>query len=194
MSDIAIESPRRPGTTLTGTSFRERPVRVQRERESLTDSDILEPTVVQSSLDRPGPVEVVLSTRRGAAPWLAEVAQRVTELTALAADWHASGAKPIHEKAALFAMKIVQQFAVEGVPCPDVIPVVDGSIQIEWDVAGLEIELGISGWHEGYVLVEDVAHGTIPVEQSLSTYHERFPELRSRLLAAASTTSPVESH
>ncbi|HWK25917.1 MAG TPA: hypothetical protein VNS09_05100 [Solirubrobacter sp.] len=79
-----------------------------------------------------------------AAPWLRDAMDRISDLTALAMNWDSYGARPVEADLALQAVTFLMRVAFEEVPEPSIVPLGDGGIQLEWHVAGIDLEIAFS--------------------------------------------------
>ena len=84
-----------------------------------------------------------LSTEDGGSGVPAEVARRLEEFAALASDWDGYGARQIDRRALELARVLVWRFLEQGLPVPEIFPVPDGGVQIEWEAGPLELELEV---------------------------------------------------
>ena len=73
-------------------------------------------------------------------PWFDDVLATVRELLALGKNWDGSDELAIHPKAIMRAMQILRAVG-EGGPRPDLVPMPNGSVQLEWFYRGQEIKI-----------------------------------------------------
>ena len=121
------------------------------------------------------PVEVVVSP-----VWLGRVKNRIAELTQLPANWDSYGAVPVDPRIPRLAENLVEWFAVDGMPPPDVFATSDGGVQIEWHIRRVNIEIEISPT-EGTNLYFYDLNGGEPWSRTASPTDLQF--VRQRLLA-----------
>jgi len=76
--------------------------------------------------------------------WLGRVKTRLKGLKSLPPDWDSYGAAPIDPGVVDLAEKLVEWFAVDGMPSPDVFATAEGGVQIEWHIRRANIEIAIS--------------------------------------------------
>lgn len=79
--------------------------------------------------------------------WQRTLSEILRNLTRLPARWDGYAGKPVTDLAASRAREILDT-ALCGVPsphCPSIVPMSDGSVQIEWHRNGLDLELTIYG-------------------------------------------------
>lgn len=78
----------------------------------------------------------------GPAPKLVRVAAaRVNELLAMPHGWDSYGGRPISASAAMTAISWLDEIVMPGLPSPSVVPGSDGSIQFEWHMRGIDLEV-----------------------------------------------------
>lgn len=82
-----------------------------------------------------------LSAGNGSSDLPAEVARRLEEFADLASNWDGYGARQIDRRALERARALVWRLLDQGLPVPEVFPVPDGGVQIEWEAGPLELEL-----------------------------------------------------
>lgn len=70
-----------------------------------------------------------------------EVVARVNELLTLRANWDSYGGRPVSIPAAMDAISWLSDSAVPGLPAPSVVPGSDGSIQLEWHIHDIDLEI-----------------------------------------------------
>lgn len=75
-------------------------------------------------------------------PWFGEVESRLSRFLSYQENWNGYGEKRISRYAVRNALVILHQIGIGG-PKPAVVPVHDGSVQIEWYYDGVEIEVEI---------------------------------------------------
>lgn len=87
--------------------------------------------------------------------WLFRVIGRLNHLFALSYNWDAEGAEAISQTAAEWAVRLIAAAARIGTPEPDVVPDVDGGLQVEWHVQGIDLEIATRSPGRFDVLFED---------------------------------------
>ncbi|HRQ73240.1 MAG TPA: hypothetical protein PLU35_09455 [Phycisphaerales bacterium] len=96
-------------------------------------------------LDVPGSTET--ATRTAVA--------RLNEILGLRSNWDSYGAKPIDSTAAVAALMWLYGIDRPGLPAPSVVPVPDGSVQLEWHMHGIDLEVCFQPTGESACSVED---------------------------------------
>lgn len=96
--------------------------------------------ISEESITRPNqPREVVVSPA-----WLGRVKKRIKELAHLPANWDSYASVPVDPRIVPVAEGLLDWFAVDGMPPPDVFATSDGGVQIEWHIRRVNIEIEIS--------------------------------------------------
>jgi len=80
--------------------------------------------------------------------WMADLQERLDEITSLPRGWDGYDGRPVSFNAALFAANLIERLFVAGVPSPDVVPGSDGTLQIEWHRNQYDIEIDVLGPYE----------------------------------------------
>jgi hypothetical protein len=80
------------------------------------------------------------------ASWLEPVVRRMNYLLNLKEGWDSYGARPINIMSAHAVIRFISLFGV-GVATPDVFPLANGNLQLEWDSenGSVEVEVASSG-------------------------------------------------
>jgi len=99
-------------------------------------------------------------------PWLPDALARLTHLTELGANWDSYGGDPVTADAlaqtrALINMLSAWHAVAPNLP-PQVVPVPDGGVQIEWHENGydLDVEIHPDGHSEGWLrrITDEATH------------------------------------
>lgn len=88
-----------------------------------------------------------------------EVLQYIEELAELVDNWDGRGAVAPTETAVRGAFRWVGELFRGDTPKPDIFPVPNGNIQLEWSCFGLDIEIEIASISTCYVSFEDHQEG-----------------------------------
>ena len=107
----------------------------------------------------------------------------LNRLLALPERWDGFRARPVTETAAKGAMTALFEVAHDGSLSPQVVPLVDGGVQLEWHAGGysLEIEIDALGTRHYFAVNDrgDIVLNADPAESEV----ENLPGLVERLLA-----------
>ncbi len=77
--------------------------------------------------------------------WHREVVDKLNELTALPRGWDGYHGRAVRFDTANFALQMLEHICPEDSPAPQIIPGVQGDLQIEWHTDNGDIELDIRG-------------------------------------------------
>lgn len=100
--------------------------------------------------------------------WMDASLARLDYLTSLDRGWDGYDGQPVSYTCASFAASIMEAVCVDHVPAPSLVPGSDGTVQMEWHMAGYDIEVLVRG-------INDV----IAVRYSYQTDEEEVVELKS---------------
>lgn len=70
-----------------------------------------------------------------------EVIARINELFTLPNNWDSYGGRPISFTAAMAAISWLDDYSEDKLPVPSVVPGSDGSVQLEWHIHGIDLEV-----------------------------------------------------
>jgi hypothetical protein len=80
--------------------------------------------------------------------WFDRVRKQLTPLPNLKVGWDGHGALPISVDTAFFAYQALNEVYRRGLPVPDISPMPDESIMVEWLVNGVEFTLEVHGIYD----------------------------------------------
>lgn len=75
--------------------------------------------------------------------WRNAVENRMSELLQLANGWDGYRGQPVKFPTAMFAMNMLQVTCDLATPAPQIVPGIDGDLQLEWHTAKADIEIHI---------------------------------------------------
>jgi hypothetical protein len=87
--------------------------------------------------------------------WLKESASRLVEFTRLPQDWDLEGGDPVDPFAAQVAYVVLCQLASNVDLAPDIVPVGDGGVMVEWHTPSADLEIEVGPDFEGSVFFRD---------------------------------------
>lgn len=105
------------------------------------------------------------------ARWHDRVRQQLSSIGELAENWDGYGSERFSSDTLLFAMEVLTNIYTPSLPAPDVSPMSNEAIMIEWLSGAVELTVVISGPYEIEVLFEsDMEHEPIEIhlQQDLS--------------------------
>ncbi len=110
---------------------------------------------------------------RGADAARTVVGQRLSELLALQPNWDGYGAERIDPDALRFANDVLDDVLEWPIPAPQIFPVPDGGVQLEWSAGPVELELELEpGGRSAIFICDDLNakqrfDGELPRDQGL---------------------------
>jgi hypothetical protein len=111
------------------------------------------------------------------------IAQRLERLEGLKAGWDGEDARALDARALATAAAILSQTISAGLPEPELFPVPDGGIQIEWRAGRVEMEVEIEPEQGGVVFVCDDEQTGQQIDGQLPGDESRLWLALERLLA-----------
>lgn len=111
------------------------------------------------------------------------ITRRLTELMTLPSGWDGEDARAIDRSALLVAADILASLSGEGIPEPELFPVPNGGVQIEWSAGPVEIELEIEPERRGAIFVCDDEQSGQRIDGELPEDASRFRLALARLAA-----------
>jgi hypothetical protein len=75
--------------------------------------------------------------------WSTQLRERLNELTSLQVGWDGYRGVPVRFDCARFALTILNALYNKRVPAPNLVPGIDGTMQIEWHCRGFDVELDV---------------------------------------------------
>ena len=113
--------------------------------------------------------------------WFGRVKNRLKTLARLSADWDTYGGIPADPRVVGLAEALIEWFAVDGVPPPDVFAAGDGGVQLEWHIRGVDVTIAFSVSDEdSSIYYHDLTEGGEPWAGPISD--GRLQVIRRRLL------------
>lgn len=110
---------------------------------------------------------------------------RLDELTSLTGNWDGEGAQSVDRAALRLAGAVITQALRAGLPEPEIFPVPDGGVQIEWQAGPVELELEIEAGGRVGVFVCDDKQATQQIDGQIPEDLSRFALALARLNAYA---------
>ena len=103
------------------------------------------------------PTGTILSPSRP--PWISDISKAIQGFVDLPENWNSYGAKRIKPELAEAAIRLLPKVVQPGTPKPEVVPTTAGSVQIEWHVRGIDLEIKILSQEKLGVSFEDLGSG-----------------------------------
>ena len=89
--------------------------------------------------------------------------EQLTALISLSDDWDSYGAMAPSLEAIHTATKVISRIITDDMVVPAVVPGADGSIQLEWHVNGIDLEVEVLSDNSVYVYCVDYQHLIMPI-------------------------------
>ena len=121
--------------------------------------------------------EVVVKGAGDHPSWLAEVIAELQRLLHLNHGWDSYVARPVSPYAAVRGLNLLFEALPGSGPAPQLVPMSDGGLQMEWHLRGLNVEVSVPPTGDVEVWSEDLRSGD---EQE--TTLDRTPEILGDLL------------
>lgn len=112
--------------------------------------------------------------------WLHDATEQIVALLRLEADWDSYGAQPVRFQAAIAALDLMLELIGESTCPPSIVPTVDGGIQIEWHVRGIDLEIEMMDFRNASLFVYD-SETEVEWEGKLIEKKHELPGLFARL-------------
>lgn len=119
-------------------------------------------------------------------PWRHAVGQRLIELMHLNAGWDGYRAKPVKHENAVFALRVIEAICGEAIPQPQIVPGVNGDLQLEWHLNNGDVELHIvrPNYVHAWIEEEDEDGFELELKNDFSVVSARLASLMEKDLAA----------
>jgi hypothetical protein len=130
---------------------------------------------------------------QSAAPWepaaltdaREALARRFDELATLLEDWDAEGGNRVDPPALSAAWRFAEQALRAQLPIPEIFPVADGSVQLEWHAGPVELEIEIAPGGRSAAFVCDDEQAGQEIDGQLPRDEPRLGLALARLRAYA---------
>ena len=75
--------------------------------------------------------------------WLEPTLRSFADLVNLPPNWDSYGGRPIEHRAINEALNVLTSIMEDSTPAPSVVPTSEGGLQLEWHVAGVDLEIAL---------------------------------------------------
>jgi len=104
--------------------------------------------------DRPQVLSVIVGSNLG--NWFAPTAMAVARLLELEPNWDSYGAPPVERVHAEAILNLLTEVMEDDTPVPAVVPTSIGGVQVEWHIAGIDLEIEtFSQYRFGLLFVDE---------------------------------------
>ncbi len=114
-------------------------------------------------------------------PWSDEVVARLSELLSLVDGWDGHTGRSIAKRAVRDAYYFMQETMGDRVPAPQIVPLSNGRLQLEWHERSLDLEIEVLAPTRAYVSFHDRTGGLADIDGEFDTDLRRVVELFQRL-------------
>ena len=122
----------------------------------------------EGSMFKPENFTLEISRRLLEQPWFDDVLSTVRELLTLGRNWNGSDEQAIQPRAIKRAIHILRIVGEEG-PRPSLVPMPNGSVQLEWICRGQTIKIGVPSIGSVSICVSDPSSGDIEVPTGIQS-------------------------
>lgn len=92
-------------------------------------------------------------------PWVHELAARFDKLTSLRRGWDGYSGSPVSFTCAQFAANIIERLFIPSLPAPQLVPVSDGTVRLEWHMNQYDLEVEVLAPYEVIAFRSDLISG-----------------------------------
>lgn len=90
--------------------------------------------------------------------WLPETTKALYAILSLGDNWDTYGAKRINFETAAAVDELLREIMRPNTPAPQLVPVANGYIQIEWHLGDIDFEIEVESLSESQVFFADARH------------------------------------
>jgi hypothetical protein len=115
--------------------------------------------------------------------WQMEVLQRLVRSRSLQPGWDSYNGRPMSREVGFFAQEVLIGVMRPRTPMPQIVPLSDGGVQIEWHERGIDLEFRISAPYECELWFEDHLTGrqlSTELSTDFALLRDKIAELSSR--------------
>lgn len=112
-------------------------------------------------------VSVVSFTKPVTPKWLRQTNNLLYRIIGLDNNWDSYGAKRISSKVAEAVSDLLCDIMQKTTPAPQIVPSATGSIQLEWHLKGIDLEIEVKSFSKFHVFFEDAQNEELPWEGSI---------------------------
>ena len=77
--------------------------------------------------------------------WVKELEDRFDELTSLPRGWDGYAGAPVSFNCAQFAANLIERLCINSLPAPQLAPMPDGTVRLEWHMNKFDLEIDVLG-------------------------------------------------
>lgn len=114
---------------------------------------------------------------------ISTISERLQELLDLPVGWDGHRGQALSLDTAYFALDLAQRVFLRWTPCPHVVPMSSGGVQLEWHEKGIDLEIEVVAPNEIVVSFEDVSTGVAVEDIEMTTNLEQLAEFIGEITA-----------
>ena len=124
-----------------------------------------------------GAVEITFQFEDEEPNWLRALIRKFAHLMNLQSNWDSYGASPIEEKYVRFALtELLPSIMEDETFLPEIVPTAKSSIQLEWHMCGIDLEVKVIADGKVFISYEDLETGE-EFEEEMEGSFERLKNL-----------------
>lgn len=89
--------------------------------------------------------------------WLLEFARRINQFEFLGPNWNSYGSRAVDPQSIVSALRALASIMHEDRPTPTVVPTVEGNLQLEWHLGGMDLEVVVEPRGPRYAYFADAS-------------------------------------
>lgn len=120
-------------------------------------------------------------------PWVKELENRFNTLTSLRKGWDGYRGLPVSYTCAQFAANMIESLFIKGLPAPQLVPMSDGTLRLEWHMNQYNLEIEVLAPYEVVACRTDLMTDE---EQEIEVQTD-FTELSEWVSALAANRTPA---
>lgn len=110
-------------------------------------------------------------------PWIYSIGNKLNELIDLPVGWDGYKGKPVSSETAYAVADLLNMICLPNTPEPSFVPGSDGSVQFEWHVNGIDIEVDVIALDNIAAGLHELDSGLIELATTIDDISEWIPRL-----------------
>lgn len=96
--------------------------------------------------------------------WFSEVVRRCSQLLSLRSGWDSYGARSVDVESIIAALQVLLLTMRPRTPTPELVPTPRGTVQLEWHIQGIDLEIDVLSRGLYRVAFEDLRNERVGIE------------------------------
>lgn len=88
--------------------------------------------------------------------WVKELEERFDDLTSLPRGWDGYAGLPVSFTCAQFAANLIERLCIDSLPAPQLVPMPDGTLRLEWHMNEFDVEIDVLGPYDVFAYRADL--------------------------------------